>query len=303
MIIGSHVSFGKTQLLGAVKEALKYKANTFMFYTGAPQNTRRVDIDINLVSNAKKVMEDNGIDINNVICHAPYIVNPATKDIVKREFAINFIKEELHRCSIMGIKKVVLHPGSSVNETRSEGLNNIVSVLKSVLDNSYDVTILIETMAGKGNELGINIDEIKYILDNVNSKYLGVCLDTCHLNDAGIDIEEFNSYLDIFDKEIGLNVVGCIHLNDSKNEKGTHKDRHENIGRGTIGFTNLCNVLYNERLKDLPFILETPYVTENKDSKDKVIPPYKYEIEMLRNRKYNPNYIDIIREDYLNKRI
>jgi len=255
MIIGSHVHFGSDQLLGSVKEAISYKADTFMFYTGAPQNTIRKSIDINLTNEAKKLMKKNNIDINNVICHAPYIVNPATKDSVKKEFAINFIKEELHRCSLMGINKMVLHPGSAVGEERKEGLNNIVYVLNKALDNDYDVKILVETMAGKGNEMGITLEEIKYILDNVKYKEkLGVCLDTCHLNDSGIDISNFNEYLSNFDKLIGIERIGCIHLNDSKNIIGSHKDRHENIGIGTIGFATLSSVLYNDLLKDLPFI-------------------------------------------------
>lgn len=302
MIIGSHVSFGKEQLLGSVKEAILYKADTFMFYTGAPQNTIRKSIDMDLVNKAKDLMKENNINIDNVICHAPYIVNPATKDIVKQEFAINFIKEELHRCNMMGIKRMVLHPGSAVGEEREEGLNNIVNVLNRVLDNDYDVTILIETMAGKGNEMGTSIEEIKYILDNVKYKEkLGVCLDTCHLNDAGIDINNFNEYLDSFNKLIGIKKIGCIHLNDSKNIRGSHKDRHENIGMGTIGFDDLSKVFHNDLLSDLPFILETPYVSINDTSKDKVIPPYKYEIDMLRNNKFIPKFIDIMRNDYSTK--
>ena len=164
LIIGSHVSFGAKQLLQSVTEAVSYNADTFMFYTGAPQNTVRKDIDDTLTLQATVIMQENKIDINNVICHAPYIVNPATNDPEKREFAINFLKQEISRCASLGVKYLVLHPGSSVNITKEEGLDNIVTVLNSILDNPYDVTILLETMAGKGNERGITTDELAYLI-------------------------------------------------------------------------------------------------------------------------------------------
>lgn len=299
LIIGSHVSFGKEQLLNSVKEALSYGSNTFMFYTGAPQNTVRKEIDLEKTKEAQKLMLENNIDINNVICHAPYIVNPASNDLIKQDFAINFLKEELRRCSLMGIKQMVLHPGSAVNETREEGLNNIVKVLDAVLDNPYDVKILLETMAGKGNECGINLEEINYLLKNVkdNTK-LGVCLDTCHLNDSGVAISAFDSYLDDFANLIGLNKIGCVHVNDSKNPLNSHKDRHENIGIGTIGFDNLLNVIYNKRLENIPFILETPYVCKEDNEKEKIYPPYKFEIKMIRTKEFNPSLLKDIRTYY-----
>ena len=299
IVIGSHVSFGKDQLLASVKEAISYGANTFMFYTGAPQNTIRKEIDEEKIKEAQKLMQENGIDINNVICHAPYIVNPASNDLEKQNFAVDFLKEELRRCNLMGIRQMVLHPGSAVNETREEGLNNIVKVLDGILDNDYNVKILLETMAGKGNECGINLEEINYLLKNVkdNTK-LGVCLDTCHLNDSGVDIKTFDNYLNDFDKLIGLERIGCVHVNDSKNPISSHKDRHENIGLGTIGFDNLVNVIYNERLKNIPFILETPYVCKEDNEKEKIYPPYKFEIEMLRNKVFNSNLLNDIRKYY-----
>ena len=299
IVIGSHVSFGKDQLLASVKEAISYGANTFMFYTGAPQNTIRKEIDEEKIKEAQKLMQENGIDISNVICHAPYIVNPASNDPEKQNFAVEFLKEELRRCNLMGIRQMVLHPGSAVNETREEGLNNIVKVLDGILDNDYNVKILLETMAGKGNECGINLEEINYLLKNVkdNTK-LGVCLDTCHLNDSGVDIKTFDNYLGDFDKLIGLERIGCVHVNDSKNPICSHKDRHENIGLGTIGFDNLVNVIYNERLKNIPFILETPYVCKEDNEKEKIYPPYKFEIEMLRNKVFNSNLLNDIREYY-----
>lgn len=299
LIIGSHVSFGKDQLLASVKEAISYNANTFMFYTGAPQNTVRKEIDLEKTTEAQKLMTENNIDINNVVCHAPYIVNPASNDLIKQDFAITFLKEELRRCNLMGIKQMVLHPGSAVNETREEGLNNIVKVLDAVLDNDYDVKILLETMAGKGNECGINLEEINYLLKNVkDDTKLGVCLDTCHLNDSGVTIANFDKYLDDFDKLIGIQKVGCVHVNDSKNQISSHKDRHENIGFGTIGFDNLVNVIYNKRLGNIPFILETPYICKEDNEKEKIYPPYKFEISMLRNKEFNPSLLDDIRDYY-----
>lgn len=294
LIIGSHVSFkSDKQLLGSVNEALSYGENTFMFYTGAPQNTIRSNINDNLTNKALEVMKENNINIDNVIVHAPYIVNLAKED---NDFAISFLKQEIKRCSMLHIKYMVLHPGSSVSITKEEGINNIINALNIILDNEYDVTICLETMAGKGNEVGSNLLEIKNIINKIEyQNKIGVCLDTCHLNDAGYDMSDFDSILDLFDNIIGINKIGCIHVNDSKNVMASHKDRHENIGFGTIGFDNLINIIYNERLEGIPRILETPYVTKDDNSKDKVYPPYKYEIEMIRNKEFDGNLINKIR--------
>lgn len=253
-----------------------------MFYTGAPQNTVRSKINDECTKEALKLMNENGIELKNVICHAPYIVNLANnKDESKYEFSKNFLKGEITRCNTLGIKYIVLHPGSSVGIERLTALDNIANALTNILEGNEDVTILLETMAGKGTELGINIDELKYLIKSVNSDKLGVCLDTCHLNDSGVDINNFEMYLNIFDREIGLDKVHCIHINDSKNPLGSRKDRHENIGFGTIGFEALYKVCTTERLKDVPKILETPYINGKA--------PYKEEIEELRNNKFNPN--------------
>lgn len=297
LIIGSHVSFNKNdQLLGSVKEALSYNSNTFMFYTGAPQNTNRCEIDVNKTILADELMKKNGINKDNVIVHAPYIINLAN-DAKKEnyDFAINFLKQELNRCETLGIKNIVLHPGSHVGLGEEKALDNIVYALKQILDKKRYTNILIETMAGKGLEVGKNIDEIKYIIDNVNSDNLGVCLDTCHLSDSGIDINDFNSYLDLFDEKVGINKIGCIHINDSMNEIGSHKDRHANIGFGKIGFEALINVIYNERLENIPKILETPYVTKDDNSKERLYPPYKEEIQMIRKKEFNDKLIEEIR--------
>ena len=296
LIIGSHVSYKNSPgLLGTVKEALSYGSNTFMFYTGAPQNTLRGDIDEKITNEAKELMKENNIDISKVIVHAPYIVNLANMN--NFDFSVAFLKQEVERCNTLGIKYLVLHPGSAVNNTREEAINNISAGLNLILDNGFDVTILLETMAGKGNEIGRTFEEIASIIDKVKYKdKIGVCLDTCHLNDAGYDISKFDELLDDFDKSIGINKIGCIHINDSKNIKDSHKDRHENIGFGTLGFDNLINVIYNERLEGIPKILETPYVTRDDVSKEREFAPYKYEIEMIRNKVFDSNLISKIRE-------
>jgi len=294
LIIGSHVSYkNDSGLLGSVREALSYGANTFMFYTGAPQNTNRASIRDELTLEAYKLMKENNIDLSKIIVHAPYIVNLANSK--NFDFSVSFLTQEVERCSMLGIKYMVLHPGSAVEGSRDIAINNIIRGLKFILDTDYNVMILLETMAGKGNEVGRNFDEIKKIIEGVNSEKLGVCLDTCHLNDAGYDVSNFDLILEEFDKKIGLSKLKCIHVNDSKNERDSHKDRHENIGFGTIGFDSLIKVIYHDKLKDIPKILETPYVTYDDNSKEKIYPPYKYEIEMIKNKKFDPKLLDKIR--------
>ena len=302
LIIGSHVSFGKSQLLGATEEAISYGSNTFMFYTGAPTNTIRKEIDKNYIKEAQELMKNNGIDINNVVCHAPYIVNLGNaSDQDKYNFSKNFIKKELTRCDEMGISKMVLHPGNAIGITKEEGLENITNALNEILDGTTKCQILLETMAGKGTECGRTTEELAYIINRIERKeQIGVCLDTCHLNDGGYEMTDFDNYLDEFDKLIGIDKIKCIHINDSKNEKGTHKDRHANLGIGTIGFNTLINIIYNERLSSIPKILETPYIGDTDDSKERLYPPYKFEIEMIRNKNFNPEFLNMIREYYKN---
>ena len=281
LILGSHVSFNKQNgLLGSLDEALSYGANTFMFYTGAPQNTIRFPIDDISTKKALEKMKENKIDINNIIVHAPYIVNLANnKDEDKYIFSINFLKQELNRCKQMGIKYIVLHPGSHVGLGVETAIKNVINGLNIILKNT-ETTILLETMSGKGTEIGVNFEQLKLIIDGVtNKEKIGVCLDTCHINDAGYDLNNFDSILDDFDRIIGLNKLKCIHINDSKNKMGSKKDRHENIGYGTIGFNNLINVLYHNKLENIPKILETPYIEKKA--------PYKEEIEMIKNKKFN----------------
>ena len=294
MIIGSHVSFGKDQLLASAQTAVSFGANTFMFYTGAPQNTIRAELKRDITEKAWEYMKENNIDINNVICHAPYIINLANKEKIESwNFSISFLKNEIKRITEMGVNYIVVHPGNALKLDREEALNNIALALNFIIDEDTKPMILLETMAGKGSECGINIYELKSILDKVNlNKKLGICLDTCHLNDSGVDIAQFDEYLDDFDREIGLDKVKCVHVNDSKNVIGSKKDRHANIGFGTIGFDNLLNVIYNPKLKDVPKILETPYIKE--------FPPYKFEIAMIKDKKFNPNLEKDVEEYYKN---
>ena len=210
----------------------------------------------------------------------------------------NFLKGELERANLLGIKNVVLHPGASVSYERNDSIKSIIKGLNLILDNNLDVTICLETMAGKGTEIGVNLDELKTIIDGVKFKdKIGVCLDTCHLNDSGIDLTNFDEYINDFDKIIGINYIKVIHINDSKNMIGSHKDRHENIGLGTIGFDTLIKIIYDERFKDIPKILETPYVTKDDTSKEKIYPPYKYEIAMIKDKQFDLKLLDKIRNN------
>lgn len=301
LIIGSHVSFNKnTQMVGCINEALGYNANTFMFYTGAPQNTKRSAINDDLLLESHELMKENNIDFRNVIVHAPYIINLGNNEKPESyKFAIEFLKQEIKRCEKLKIYNLVLHPGSSVKLSKEEGINNIINGLNEVLTEDQNVIVLLETMAGKGSEVGSSLDEIKTIYDGVklNSK-LGICLDTCHLSDSGYDISNFESILDELDSKIGLDKVRCVHVNDSKNEVGAKKDRHENFGLGHIGFDSLTNVIYNKRLENIPKILETPYVSIDNESKERLYPPYKFEIEMIRNKTFNKNLLNDIRNFY-----
>lgn len=289
--IGSHVSMsGDDMLLGSVKEAISYNANSFMIYTGAPQNTRRRPIDELKIKEAHELMEEHGLSLDNVVVHAPYIINLGNPDPEKRAFAVNFLTDEVKRTHAMGIKQMVLHPGNATGGNREEAINWIAEGLNEIINNTkgIDVKIALETMAGKGTEVGRTFEEIRQLIDLVQDKdRMGVCFDTCHTSDANYPIkDDFEGVLDEFDKVVGLEWITVMHINDSKNEQGAAKDRHENFGFGHLGFDTLINVIYNPRLKDIPKILETPYV-EGK-------PPYKHEIEMIRNKEFNPDLKEII---------
>lgn len=279
LIIGSHVSYkNDTQLLGSVEESLSYGSNTFMFYTGAPQNTRRGSIDDALTYQAMERMKEHGMKLENVIVHAPYIVNLCNDE--KFEFSVNFLRQEMERCEQLGITKLVLHPGSSVGLERNHAISNIIKGLNMILAYHCPVIICLETMAGKGTEVGKTFEELKMIIEGIEDKSrIGVCMDTCHIHDAGYDVSDIDCVLEEFDSVIGLSYLQCMHINDSKNERGSHKDRHENIGFGTIGFDHLLKVIYHEKLERIPKILETPYI-------EKEYPPYKQEIEMIREKEF-----------------
>ncbi|QUN14537.1 deoxyribonuclease IV [Clostridium sp. C1] len=282
MKIGSHVSMsGKEMLLGSVKEAVSYGANTFMFYTGAPQNTARKPVSQLRVEEAKEYMKEHHISIDDVVVHAPYIINLAnTVKPETYELAVRFLKEEIARCEEIGVSRLVLHPGSHVKAGDEAGLKQIIKGLNEVLREDQKVHIALETMAGKGSEMGRTFDQIQYMIENTkHSSLLGVCLDTCHIHDAGYDLTHFDDILEEFDQKIGLDRLLVVHVNDSKNERGAHKDRHENIGYGYIGFETLNQIVHHPKLKDVPKILETPYI----DGKA----PYREEIEMFMHQTFN----------------
>ena len=281
-IIGSHVSMkAPDYLVGSIKEAISYNANCLMIYTGSPQSTNRVNINDLKIKEFQEIARNNNIPLDNVIVHAQYIINLANNDPIKHNFAIDFLTTEVKRCMQIGVKYLVLHPGSATNCGIEEGIRNIADGINQIFKKvgKTNIVICLETMSGKGNEIGRNFDQLKNIIDLVNfQNNIGVCLDTCHINDSGYDISNFNAVIKEFDQKIGLDKLKVIHLNDSKNIKGASKDRHENLGYGTIGFDNLLKVAFHPQLVNVPKILETPWY-ENK-------PYYKQEIAMLRNKKW-----------------
>ncbi|PTH95007.1 deoxyribonuclease IV [Staphylococcus xylosus] len=288
MLLGSHVSMnGKKMLEGSAEEAQKFGESTFMIYTGAPQNTRRKPIEELNIEKGHEVMKAHGL--SNIVVHAPYIINIA--NTVKPhvfELGVEFLQSEIERTQALGAKDIVLHPGAHVGEGTDAGIKKIIEGLNEVLTNDNDVRIALETMAGKGSEIGRNFEEIARIIDGVdNNERLSVCFDTCHTHDAGYSVkEDFDGVLNEFDKIIGVDRIKVVHVNDSKNDIGAHKDRHENIGFGYIGFDALNYIVHHDTFKEIPKILETPYVGEDKKNKK---PPYKLEIEMLKQQQFDPD--------------
>lgn len=281
--IGSHVGMsGKKMMLGSVEEALSYGANTFMIYTGAPQNTRRKEISELNIDAAHALMKENSID--EFIIHAPYIINLAnTVKPETYELAVNFLRLELTRADAMGSNIMVLHPGAHVGAGVEAGIASIVKGLNEVLTDDTNCMVALETMAGKGSEIGRNFEELAAIYEGVryNDK-LRVCFDTCHVHDAGYDIvHDFSGVMSQFDKVIGQDQIAVFHVNDSKNPCGAHKDRHENFGFGEIGFEALMQVVNCPDFEQIPKILETPYIPDA-ENKKKSYSPYKFEIEMIR---------------------
>lgn len=290
VLLGSHVSMsGKKMLLGSSEEALSYGANTFMIYTGAPQNTRRKPIEELNIEAGRKHMEENGI--SNIVVHAPYIINIAnTVKPETFELGVNFLRSEIERTEAIGAKQIVLHPGAHVGAGVEAGINKIIEGLNEVISKDQNVQIALETMAGKGSEIGRNFDEIAKIIDGVTyNEKLSVCIDTCHLHDAGYNVKEgFDDVLNEFDKVIGVERIQVVHINDSKNEQGAQKDRHENIGFGHIGFEALHYVIYHEQFTYIPKILETPFVGGEGKKKN---PPYKHEIEMIKEGSFDEDLL------------
>lgn len=286
MIIGSHVQMKAPLFLeGSVKEALSYNANALMLYTGAPQNTRRREISDMRVKEAQELMKANGIPMEHMIIHAPYIINPANS--VKpevAELAVEFLQKEILRTHEIGARYLVLHPGSYTTADLDTGIETAIRQLNAVKEIPDDVVICLETMAGKGSEIGFRFEHLARILEGLEQpEHYGVCLDTCHIHDAGYHVEDFDAVLDEFDKVIGLSRLHVIHLNDSKNIEGARKDRHANLGQGEIGFETLYKVASNPRVEKIPKILETPYIGNK--------PPYKEEIAMLRENRYDPSLL------------
>ena len=293
MLIGSHVSMsGKKMLLGAAEEAASYGASTFMIYTGAPQNTRRKPIEELNIEAGSAFMKEAGL--GHIVVHAPYIINLG--NTIKPEnfgFAVNFLKEEISRAQALGATQITLHPGAHVGAGVDAGLQQIIKGLNEVLAADQIPQIALETMAGKGTELGRTFEELAVIINGVtlNDK-LSVTLDTCHTHDGGYNIkEDFDGVLNEFDHIIGLDRLKVVHVNDSKNPQGAHKDRHANIGFGEIGFDALNYVVHHPQLQNLPKILETPYVGEDKKNKRA---PYGFEIAMLKSQAFDPDLLNKI---------
>ena len=294
--IGSHVGMsGKEMFLGSAKEANSYGANTFMIYTGAPQNTRRKKIEELNIEAGKAYMKEHGM--SDIIVHAPYIINLG--NTIKEDIfslATEFLAMELERASALGSKHLVLHPGAHVGAGEEAGIKQIVNGLNEVLTKDTDVFVTLETMAGKGSEIGRTFEELAKIYDGVSyNDKLRVCFDTCHVNDSGYDIvHDFDGVIQEFDKILGKDQIAVFHINDSKNEKGAAKDRHENIGYGSIGFDALMNIVHHKDFEHVPKILETPFVPLDENSK-KSFAPYKYEIEMLRQKQFDDALLEKVR--------
>lgn len=284
--LGSHVSMsGKKMLLGSSEDAAAYGANTFMIYTGAPQNTRRKPIEELNIEKGNMHMQEHGID--DIVVHAPYIINIAnTTKPATFELGVEFLQSEIERTEAIGANQIVLHPGAHVGAGVDKGIERIIEGLNTVIRPDQQVQIALETMAGKGTEIGRNFEEIARIIDGVtHNEKLSVCLDTCHIHDAGYAIaDNVDTVLEEFDNIIGLDRIKVVHINDSKNECGAQKDRHENIGFGHIGFDALHEVIFHEVFTDIPKILETPFVGEDKKNKK---PPYKFEIDMIKQGKFD----------------
>lgn len=281
---------GQDMLLGAAKEAASYGANTFMIYTGAPQNTRRKPIDTFKIPEAHEFMAEN--HLSNIVVHAPYIVNLGNVNKPEQfEFGIQFMQEEVKRAEAIGADQMTFHPGAHVGAGPGPAIEQIAKGLNQILREDQTVQIALETMAGKGTEIGRTFEELAAIIERVDLKdKVSVTLDTCHIHDAGYPVKkDFDSVLEEFDQVIGLDYLKVIHVNDSKNFQGAAKDRHANAGFGEIGFEALNKVVHHPQLQGLPKILESPWVGEDKKNR---VSPYKEEIQMYRTQSFNPNLLE-----------
>ncbi len=279
-------------LLGAAEQAASFGENVMMIYTGAPQNTVRKPVEKLNIEAGRAYMKTHHIE--EVVVHAPYIINIANT-LRPEIFALGvaFLRKEIDRAQAIGARQIVLHPGSHVGAGPDAGIRKIIEGLNEVLESGDTAQIALETMAGKGSECGCRFEQLAEIIDGVRlNDRLSVCFDTCHTHDAGYDIEgDFDGVLHEFDRVVGLDRIRVVHVNDSKNPRGSRKDRHANIGFGTIGFKALDYVVHHPKLESVPKILETPYVGEDKKHR---LPPYKFEIDMLKNRHFNEHLIEDI---------
>ncbi|MCV3741113.1 deoxyribonuclease IV [Lentilactobacillus hilgardii] len=292
-LIGSHVSMnGKDMFLGSAKEAAGFGENVFMVYTGAPQNTVRKPIEkLNGPAGKAYMAEHN---LKEVVVHAPYIINLGnTLKPQNFAFGVQFLQQEIARAEAIGAKQIVLHPGAHVGEGPQKAIDQIAKGLNEVITDNQSAQIALETMAGKGTEVGITFEQLAEIISKVsNNEKLSVTFDTCHTNDAGYDVKnDFDGVLNEFDHIVGLDRLKVIHLNDSKNERGSHKDRHQIIGLGTIGFKALNYIAHHDQLASVPKIMETPILKDPENKRIKYN-PHGYEVSMLRKQVFNPNIIE-----------
>lgn len=257
--LGSHVSFkSPNYLYDSIKESIKNGANCAMIFLGAPQNTKRVDFE---KYQYEKYLKDfsNLIKPEDIVVHAPYIINPASLE--KADFAISFLSSEIKRMDKAKFKYLVLHPGFYGKNNVKDSLDQLARSIQKIFEITKDsnVEIMLETMSGKGSEVGKSYEEILYVIDKVKSPRLGACLDTCHVWDAGYNINDYQVFKDELIKTGILKHIKVIHLNDSKNELGSHKDRHANIDKGLIGLKNLKRIVHDPIFENIPIILETPW--------------------------------------------
>ena len=275
-----------------MQETVGYHANACMIYTGAPQNTRRVPVEKLRLQEASDYMQTHGLSMDHVIVHAPYIINLA--NTIKPEtfdLGVRFLRQELERVQALGVRVLVLHPGAHLKEGEEKGLAKIVEGLDLAMEGMGEqLTIALETMAGKGSELGWKFEQLRWIIDHARyGERLGVCMDTCHMHDAGYDVQDLDGLLAEFDRVIGIQRIAAVHVNDSRNVRGARKDRHANIGFGEIGFDALSAFVHHPALTDIVKILETPYVEGHA--------PYGEEIAMLRQNTFDPSLMDQIRRN------